>query len=133
MTVARGADAFVYWNGQHVGKFRSIDQPTDRPSLETTGLGATDREYVNGGVRGNSASGTLLYDPNDSVAVDLINAIDRDDETDGVLTIEWLKGRSQGRRSGTVIVTQRGASVSVGEVMQVSLTLQFCGAVSGGF
>lgn len=131
--IATGADAYVYWNNQHVGSFVSADQPTERPAIETTPLGVSDRTYISSRLRNNTFSGTLFYDPEDYDAVSFINAIDGDNVTDGTLKIEWIKNSSNGRREGTAIVTSRGASVSVGDLMRVTISVQFTGAVSGEF
>ena len=56
MGIATGADAYVYWNGQHVGSFISAEQPTEKPALETTALGANDRTYVSSKLRNNTVS-----------------------------------------------------------------------------
>lgn len=133
MTIATGADAYVYWNGQHVGSFVSAEQPTEKPALETTPLGVSDRTYVSSRLRNNTFSGTLFYDPADFSATSLINAIDANSATDGNLKIEWIKGTSDGVREGTAIVTSRGASVSVGDLMRVSISIQFSGPISGQF
>lgn len=133
MGIATGADAYVYWNGQHVGSFVSAEQPTEKPALETTPLGSSDRTYVSSKLRNNTFSGTLFYDPNDSTAISLINCIDQDNSTDGTLKIEWIKNTTNGVREGTAIITSRGASVSVGDLLRISLSIQFTGAISGGF
>jgi hypothetical protein len=133
MAIATGADAYVYWNGQHVGSFVSAEQPTEKPALETTPLGVSDRTYVSSRLRNNTFSGTLFYDPADFSATSLINAIDANSATDGNLKIEWIKGTSDGVREGTAIVTSRGASVSVGDLMRVSISIQFSGPISGQF
>jgi hypothetical protein len=131
--IATGADAYVYWNGQHVGSFISAEQPTEKPALETTSLGASDRTYVSSKLRNNTFSGTLFYDPSDSVAASLINAIDQDNTTDGTLKIEWIKNTSSGSREGTAIITSRGASVSVGDLLRISISIQFSGSITGSF
>jgi hypothetical protein len=133
MGIATGADAYVYWNGEHVGSFISAEQPTEKPALETTPLGTSDRTYISSRLRNNTFSGTLFYDPGDSAANSLINAIDGNREVDGTLKIEWIKSSSDGTREGSAIVTSRGASVSVGDLMRVSISLQFTGPVTGRF
>lgn len=133
MSAATGSDAYVYWNGSHVGTFTSADQPTEKPALETTPLGVADRTFVSGGLRSNIFNGSLLYDPNDAAAVSLINAIDENNVTDGILRIEWIKNTSNGNRQGTAIVTSRGASVSVGDLLRINLSIQFTGQVQGAF
>jgi len=133
MGIATGADAYVYWNGQHVGSFTSAEQPTEKPALETTSLGANDRTYVSSKLRNNTFSGSLFYDPNDSVANSLINAIDLNNTTDGTLKIEWIKNTGNGSREGTAIVTSRGSSVSVGDLLRINISIQFSGQISGSF
>lgn len=133
MSIATGADAWVYWNGSHVGSFTSADQSTDRPALETTTLGSADRTYISSGLRNNSFTGNLFYDPDDSAAVSLVNSIDAGNSVDGILKIEWIKNTGTAVREGSAIVTQRGVAVSVGELLQISLSIQFTGSVSGGF
>ena len=133
MGIATGADAYVYWNGFHVGSFVSAEQPTEKPALETTPLGVSDRTYVSSRLRNNTFSGTLFYDPQDSTANSLINAIDQNNAVDGVMKVEWIKNTSDGAREGSAIVTSRGASVSVGDLMRVNISIQFTGAVTGSF
>lgn len=133
MAAATGADAWVYWNGQHVGSFTNIDQSTDKPALETTTLGVSDRTYTSSKLRSNTFTGSLFYDPNDSAAVSLVRAIDSNETSDGTLKIEWLKNTGEAEREGTAIVTQRGASVAVGDLLQISLSIQFSGPVIGTF
>jgi hypothetical protein len=133
MGIATGADAYVYWNGQHVGSFISAEQPTDKPVLETTTLGVSDRTYVSSKLRNNTFSGTLFYDPSDSVAAGLINAIDQNNTTDGTLKIEWIKNTSNGSREGIAIITSRGSSVSVGDLLRISISIQFSGPITGSF
>lgn len=133
MGIATGADAYVYWNGQHVGSFISAEQPTENPALETTPLGVSDRTYVSGRLRNNTFSGTLFYDPGDSVASSLINAIDENTSQNGILRIEWIKNTGTGVREGNAIITSRGSAVSVGDLLRITLSIQFSGAVSGGF
>lgn len=133
MGIATGADAYVYWNGQHVGSFISAEQPTENPALETTPLGVSDRTYISGRLRNNTFSGTLFYDPSDSAANSLINAIDENASENGILKIEWIKNSGTGVREGTAIVTSRGSAVSVGDLLRINLSIQFSGAVSGGF
>jgi regulatory protein YycH of two-component signal transduction system YycFG len=133
MGIATGADAYVYWNGQHVGSLISAEQPTEKPTLETTTLGVSDRTFVSSRLRSNTFSGTLFYDPNDSSSVSLISAIDENNATDGTLRIEWIKNTGNGAREGTAIVTSRGAAVSVGDLLRISISVQFTGAVSGSF
>lgn len=133
MAVATGADAYIYWNGQHVGGFSSAEQPTEKPALETTELGVSDRTYVSSGLRNNTFSGTLFYDPDDSIAVSLIRAIDNNNSVDGVLKIEWIKNSSLGSREGTAIITSRGSTVSVGDLLRITISIQFTGEVSGSF
>jgi hypothetical protein len=133
MGIATGADAYVYWNGQHVGSFISAEQPTEKPALETTALGANDRTYVSSKLRNNTFSGSLFYDPSDSVANSLINAIDEDNTTDGTLKIEWIKNTANGTREGTAIITSRGSSVSVGDLLRINISVQFSGQITGSF
>lgn len=133
MGIATGADAYVYWNGQHVGSFVSAEQPTEKPALETTTLGASDRTYISSKLRNNTFSGTLFYDPSDSVANGLINAIDQNNATDGILRIEWIKNTVNGMREGTAIITSRGSSVSVGDLLRINISIQFSGQVVGSF
>lgn len=133
MAIATGADAWVYWNGQHVGSFVSAEQPTENPALETTPLGVSDRTYISSQLRNNTFSGTLYYDPDDSAAKSLINAIDQNVSQNGTLKVEWIKNTSNGAREGSAIITSRGASVSVGDLLRINLSIQFTGAVSGSF
>jgi hypothetical protein len=133
MGAATGSDAHVYWNGQHVGTFTSVEQSTENPTLETTTLGLTDRTFISSKLRNNTFSGNLFYDPNDSAAASMIGAIDSNTTTSGTLKIEWLKGTGIAVREGNAIINQRGTSVSVGDLLQVSVSVQFTGGVSGTF
>lgn len=133
MGIATGTDAYVYWNGQHVGSFVSAEQSTENPTLETTPLGVGDRTYISSKLRNNTFSGTLFYDPDDAAAKSLINAIDQNVSETGTLKVEWIKNTVNGVREGSAIVTSRGGSVSVGDLLRINLSIQFTGAVSGSF
>jgi len=63
----------------------------------------------------------------------LINAIDLNNTTDGTLKIEWIKNTGNGSREGTAIVTSRGSSVSVGDLLRINISIQFSGQISGSF
>ena len=64
-----------------VGKIRDIRLDIRRDPLETTGIGDADRTYRYG-IRGTSGSGTLLYDPQDVSAVDMVSRILSDADND---------------------------------------------------
>lgn len=132
------ADAYVYWAGTRVGKFTSVTQSTERSPLETTALGDTHATYQPGGVLRNSFSGSLLYDPGDTAAIAMLQAIDnmaQGLQNHGKVKLEWL-GRSVGTAGdieGDAVITSRSHATSVGELQTISIEIQFTGAAVGGY
>jgi hypothetical protein len=135
---ATSADAWIYWNGVRVGKFTSATQNTERAPLETTALGDSDATVQPGGIRRNSFSGSLLYDPSDSAAQNMLNAID--DMSVGLLShgrlrVQWLRrlNTTQGDREGNAVISSRSNATSVGDLQTISIEIQFTGEVTGSF
>jgi hypothetical protein len=135
---ATSADAWIYWNGVRVGKFTSATQSTERTPLETTALGDTDATFQPGGLRRNTFSGSLLYDPGDSAAQNMLNAIDDMSVgllNNGRLRIQWLRRQNttQADREGAAVISSRSNATSVGDLQTISIDIQFTGEVTGSF
>jgi len=135
---ATSSDAWIYWNGVRVGKFTSVTQATERAPLETTALGDTAATFQPGGMLRNSFSGNLLYDPGDTAAQSMLNAIDDMQvglETHGLLRVQWLRRLStpQGDREGNAVIVSRSNATSVGDLQTISIDIQFTGEVTGSF
>ena len=129
MAVLTGANGALRYEGRTVAKCRSWSLSVSRDALEDTCIGTDDRSYVKG-LRGASGSATVLYDPNDTVGVSLINSIFDNNASDAV---EFVFNTSGGQFKCTALLTTINPSVSVGDVQAVSLSFQVSGPIDGRY
>lgn len=138
MTVKTSATALVQFKPvlaagyENVGKIRDIRLDINRDGLETTGIGDSDRTYRYG-IRGTSGSGTLLYDPDQPAAVNMMNRILADDEELSGIKIILDTGSTAGTFSGDAVITQVSPGVSVGDLVSVPVTFTISGKPTGLF
>ena len=130
MAVLTGADGKVLIGGAQICKCRDYTISVTKDSLETSHLGSYDREYVEG-LRGATGSMTILYDPTEPTAVNLLNSIlttqGVSQEVDFVFTDE---NRKQLQYKG--FITSVSQSVSTGAVQAASCNFQISGPKTGG-
>lgn len=122
MPVKTSMTAEVRWNNTKIAKIRDISLDITRNALDTTALGDLDETSVYG-VRSTSGSGTLLYDPADATAVDLMGTILSDDFVASDSLTVVLDTANNKTISGTVLLTSTQVGVSTGEV--ISVPVQF--------
>ena len=130
MAVLTGADGKVVVNGAQIMKARDYTINLAKDALETSTLGVYDRTYVEG-LRGATGSMTILYDPTESTAVNLLQSILNSDGTSQ--TVDFVFTSQDNKKlvySG--FITSVSQSVSTGAVQAASCNFQISGAVEGG-
>jgi hypothetical protein len=97
----------------------SID--ISRDTLETTNLGESSRVYATG-LRGASGSATLLYE--NSLLDDVYAKINTDSQGSITATLTLTTGKTI---SGSVLITNVGSTVTVGDVTSTNVAFTFTG------
>jgi len=132
MAVKTAATAELQFGGAVIAKVRDITLNINRDALETTGIGETDRTYTYG-IRSTSGSGTLLYDSADTATRNVMNTLLSDSQALSQVTLVLDSDTTLGTIQGSVVVTQAGVSVSVGDLVTVPITFNVSGKPTGGF
>lgn len=131
MAVQTGADGQLKYNNRTVAKVRDWSITVQKDVIEDTCLGAFDRTYVEG-LRGTSGSATVLYDPEDAAATELLNSIFQHGGLKA--EVDFVLSSSTSRTfSCTGFITSVSPSVSVGAATACSVSFQVSGKPSGGF
>ena len=130
MAVLTGADGKVMINGAQILKARDYTISVAKDALETSHLGSYDREYVEG-LRGATGSMTVLYDPTESTAVNLLNSILTTDGTSQEVNFVFTSQDNK-KLVYSGFITSVSQSVSTGAVQAASCNFQISGAVEGG-
>ena len=130
MAVLTGADGKVMVNGSQILKARDYTISVAKDALETSHLGSYDREYVEG-LRGATGSMTVLYDPLESTAVNLLNSILTTDGTSQKVDFVFTSQDNK-KLVYSGFITSVSQSVSTGAVQAASCNFQISGAVEGG-
>jgi hypothetical protein len=102
-----------------VARDASID--ISRDTLETTSLGESSRVYATG-LRGASGSATLLYE--NSLLDDVYAKINTDSQGSITATLTLTTGKTI---SGSVLITNVGSTVTVGDVTSTDVAFTFTG------
>ena len=130
MAVLTGADGRLMYGVQPIAKCRDWTISVAKDALETTCLASDDRTYVEG-LRGTTGSATLLYDPTESSANDLLNSIFGNDSFD---TLRFVLNKADGSTfECNGFLTSVSPSVSTGAVSAVSVNFQVSGKPTGQF
>ena len=129
MAVLTGADGKVLIGGAQICKCRDYTISVTKDSLETSHLGSYDREYVEG-LRGATGSMTILYDPTEDIANNLLNSILNDGAPQKVQFVFQNKDNKRLEYNG--FITSVSQSVSTGAVQAASCNFQISGKVDGG-
>ena len=95
-----------------------------RDTLETTNLGESSRAYVTG-LRGASGSATLLYE--NSLLDVVYSKINTDSQGSITATLTLTTGKTI---SGSVLITNVGSTVTVGDVTSTNVAFTFTGDLS---
>ena len=130
MAVLTGADGKVMINGAQILKARDYTISVAKDALETSHLGSYDREYVEG-LRGATGSMTVLYDPTESTAVNLLNSILTTDGTSQEVNFVFTSQDNK-KLVYSGFITSVSQSVSTGAVQAASCNFQISGAIEGG-
>lgn len=132
MSILTGATAGLYFNTLRVGKVKNIDLEVTREALRTTTVADFDHTYISG-LRDSKASATLFYDPLDTAAVNIINAIYEDDP-EVSKDFQFMWDINTGRQlTSAAIITSLGMSVAFGEANICKITLQLSGKPISAF
>ncbi len=125
-------DGFAKYGGNRIGKCRNIRLNIAKSPLRTTTLQDYDETYV-AGLRNTTGTATLFYDPEDSVAVSLLDTILEDtSEPSEVIELVLCRHR-QKSISVNALLTEVGTSVAYGEAQACEITFQVSGKPTGGF
>ena len=132
MAVMTGYNGALRDNGATVCRIRNWNLNITRDALDVTCLGQEWRDYVTG-LKGATGSATLIYDPQESAAVALLNGIFTRGG-DGGANVEFVLSTGDSKRlSAKAYVTSTSPSVSVGEVTTIDVQFQVNGAITGTF
>lgn len=130
MAVLTGSDGQLKYGTSVVAKCRDWSITMNADALEDTCLASYSRTYVKG-LKGSTGSATILYDPNESSANDLLNSIFSDTAGEPVGFVFNRKDGQQFLCEG--FVTSVSQSVTVGDIQAVSVSFQVSGDVDGTF
>lgn len=119
VTSTTGSFAITGLNSTVVVRDASID--ISRDTLETTNLGESSRAYV-AGLRGATGSATLLYE--NSLLDDVYAKINTDSQGIITATLTLTTGKTI---SGSVLITNVGSIVTVGDVTSTNVAFKFTG------
>lgn len=128
MAVLTSAHASLMYKGVLVGRVRNFSVNITRDALSTTQLGDWNQTYTNG-LRGATASGTLLYDPAETQMIEMMTGIFSDSGTPDAVIVK-MDTTGNKSISFNAFITSMGASVSFGEASACSIELQITGAIS---
>ena len=131
MAVLTGADGKLMYGNKAVAKTRDWQISVSKDALEDTCLSSTDRSYVEG-LRGTTGSATILYDPGQASANELLNTIFANTGTEQEVSFVLNKNDGSTFRCNGFL-TSVSPSVSVGSVSAVSINFQVNGKPSGEF
>ena len=125
-----GSKGGLRFRGAKVAKVRQFGMNLAREAVEDTCVGRNDRTYVPD-LFGATGSATILLDPNDTAAREMLNTVFTPDQTS---TIEFEFDTNSGMvLSASGFLTNVSPSVAVGEAQAASVTFQISGPMSGGF
>ena len=135
MAVLTGADGQLLYGNTVIAKIRDFSITVNKDALETTCLATYDRTYVEG-LRGTTASATLLYAPENSTANKLLNSVFETEGIEEELTFKMNRKNAPNGGGNFIVtgfITSLSPSVSVGAVQAVAITVQVNGKPEGGF
>lgn len=119
VTSTTGNFAITGLNSTVVVRDASIN--ISRDTLETTNLGESSRSYA-AGLRGATGSATLLYE--NSLLDDVYAKINTDSQGAITATLTLTTGKTI---SGSVLITNVGSTVTVGDVTSTNVAFKFTG------
>lgn len=131
MAIRTGATGGLTFRGQVVSRCRGWELSINKDALEDTCLGTFDREYIEG-LRGATGSTTILYDPDDSVAVPLLNRILQNEEDPDAVGLVLNTPTNQ-KLDVAVLITSQSTPMQVGEIVAVAISFQVTGPIVGSY
>jgi hypothetical protein len=133
MAVLTSCTASVYWNNQKIAKLRNITPSISRNELDTTSIGECVAESIYG-LRKDTLSAEIIYDPSSASTVGIMNRIfsDAHEPTDS-LKIVMKNGSVQGEFTGTPVITSLSIPIQVGELMVAQISMTISGGLVGVF
>jgi len=132
MSVRTGSNGQLRWRGAAVARVRSWSLNIEKNALETTPVGEFNRTYVSG-LRGATGTADIMYDPEETSAVNLFNDV-LNDSQEPLSSVEFVLDSGQSKElSGTAVLTNISTNVQVGAVTACSINFQVSGPVTGGF
>lgn len=136
MAALTSCTAAVYWNGVKVAKMRNFTPNFQRNELDTTGIGECVATSTYG-LRRDTASAEIIYDPEDTATTELLNRIfredhDAQDQMDAIKVV-MQKGKPNGTFDGAPVITSLSMPVQVGELMVAQVSMSISGGLNGSF
>lgn len=126
MAVQTTRNAALLCNGDPVGKVVAASLDISLESMETTTVEKTFRTFVPG-INSATGSVSVLYDPDDTDTVTLLNTILNGTLVTLVFVINTLLNKSI---TVTAFVTQSSIPFAVREAVVISLSLQITGTIT---
>lgn len=131
MTVQTGANGQLKYRNKVIAKVTNFAVNASKDALEDTCIGSYDRTYIQG-LRGSSGSATVLYDPNDEAANELLNSIFKDGESSSSVQFIVSSGNTRGLTYNGFL-TGVGVAVAVGATTGCDVQFTLSGKAIGGF
>ena len=129
MATLTGINGSLRYRGRKVAKVRQFDISMSKDALEDTCVGGTARTYVPG-LTGATGSATILLDPTDDAAIEMLDSVSAPADKTGTADIEFVFDERSGRAlEGRGFLTSANLSVSVGDVQSASVSFQFSGSL----
>ena len=129
MTVKSGSQSSIHYQGSEI-RGRGWTLNVNREVRDITCSNRIRRKY-RVGRRTTTGQVQLLYDPDDTAAIDMINAVDTAEQQATTLALYLDSGGSP--LSVEALFTRRSISAQVGSGYAVTLGFQATGPVTGGF
>ena len=135
MAIKTGRDGSLRFKGKKIAKIRSWSLQLKKDVIETTCISETRRNYIPSLTSG-TGSCSVFYDPDDPIAVKLLNSVlstdpDLNQEIQFVLNPSYKDSRGQWTCNG--FVTDVSTSVNVGAAVTAEVTFQISGKIDGRF
>lgn len=129
MTVKSGSQSSIYYQGSEI-RGRGWTLNITRETRDITCSNRIRRKY-RVGRRTTTGQVQLFYDPDDTAAIDMLNAVDTTEQTPTTLAL-YLDNTGT-PLSVEALFTRRSIAAQVGSAHAVTLGFQATGPVTGGF
>ena len=126
MAVQTTKNAALFCNGNRLGRVTSASLDISQEAMETTTVEKYFRTFLPG-LKSATATVTILYDPDDTNAVALLNSVLNGALVTLMFVISTVLNKSI---TVTAFVTQSSMPFAIREAVAVSLSLQITGTVT---